>query len=150
MRKSAILALVSASILMLVFNAAGDTASVVVSMNGGCTPDVNHCGVTISANENALELLDSVCNITYVDTSWGPFVTTIEGKEAVWNPPTSEDWWMFTVQDDDDCCPVMASVGLSNYTVQDGDIIGMWFVSGNCSSWADCTNCSCPPCITCT
>ena len=32
-------------------------------------------------------------------------------------------------------CPTMAPVDLANYTVQDGDTIGMWNVSGYLEEW---------------
>lgn len=141
MNKLAILAMMSACVFFLAFNAVGCecTASVEVDTDGDCEPDLEYGPVCIDeGNTTALDLLDEAYDIVYTEESWGVFVTTIEGVTPHWDPPEFQDWWMFTVQHSGGC-PYMETHDLRNYTVQCGDTIGMWNVTGFLEEWpCDC------------
>jgi hypothetical protein len=137
MTKSEILAFLGPCILMLVYVAAADTASVIVDTDRDCNADIQQNEITIQNGWTALDLLGSVCEIAYTNESWGAFVTTINGMYLDYD--NHADWWMFTINNSSSC-PSMSGVGLSNYVVQNGDTIGMWNVTGNLMQWpCNCT-----------
>ena len=139
MSKSKILTLVSVCILMLTFSAAGDVGYVLVDTDGDCDPDLTAGPITLGSGWTALDLLDYVYDIDYTVYEWGAFVTTIEEVTPVWDPPEHQDWWMFAYLNSSVQCHTMSPVTLDEFPMEDGDTIGMWFVSGNLTAWP----CSC-------
>lgn len=134
MNKLTIPALVSACIFFLAFDALAGVAYVEIGDDHDCARDHLYGPITLQPNWTALDLLDYACDIDYDVTQWGVFVTRIGSVEPVYDPPAFEDWFMFTV-DPTDGDRYMEDHDLRNYTVQDGDIIGMWNVTGYQTSW---------------
>jgi hypothetical protein len=143
MNKLAIPALVSACIFFLAFNALGDTACVMLDYNADGVVDQCYSAEIDAGNTTAFDLLNDTCDSIGFDWyNWGAFISEINGYTAYWDP--DEEWWMFTVHNETITCPTMKDVAVNNYIVQDGDIIGMWLVSGFYEEWPD--TYTCPPC----
>lgn len=134
MNRLTILTLVSACTLMLVFTAAGATADVVLDYDEDGDVDQTYSNVQIDEGTTAFDLLNSTCNsLGYSQfPGMGAFIYEINGYTANWVP--NEEWWMFTCKPDGGST-TMSDVGVSNYTVQNKDTIGMWFVSGEHDEW---------------
>lgn len=127
MRKSAISALASVCMLMLVFNAAGSVhASVEVDYeDSGSGVDWSYADKEMPDGSTAMDLLNATCNSVAFDwLEWGAFVYGINGHEANWELDST--WYKFTYQHSGGQ-PIESDVFLSNYVLQDGDTIGMWW-----------------------
>ena len=118
---------------MLAFTAAGMSATVVIDYDEDGIVDQTYSNVSIDNGDTAFDLLDDVCSSLgyWEDPEYGAFIYEVNGVTANWDP--DEEWWMFTYQTKHG--PVMSDVGVSSYVLENKDTIGMWFVSGNHTSW---------------
>lgn len=106
--------------------AAEDDATVSLRIEG-ITECLYYGDVTVASGATALDVIkaadakDDGLNVTVVDSLYGPYITTINGITAGTYTDMKWDGWSYMVDGE------APSVGVSGYTVSDGEVIVMYY-----------------------